>query len=124
MLVNLMVEGAWSIGLAGRQVGPQDTDRPASVDRERRRGRRLRVRRASVGPYVGLLVGGEALSGGTLTSAKFFPNGVIALGLDYRLSPHLAVGAALRQQFTAVESSTYPSFTQAFARLEYTTWGW
>lgn len=120
---NLMVEGAWSIASLGDKPGPKiPTDRPASIAN------------ADVGvgyvfdvlqwvPYVGLLVGGEALSGGTLTSAKFFPNGVIALGLDYRLSPHLAVGAALRQQFTAVESSTYPSFTQAFARLEY-TWGW
>jgi outer membrane protein with beta-barrel domain len=120
---NLMVEGGWSIASLRDKPGPKiPSDRPAWIAN------------ADVGvgyvfdvlqwvPYAGLLVGGEALSGGTLPRGKFFPNAVVALGLDYRLSPRLAVGAALRQQFTALESSTYPSFTQAFARLEY-TWGW
>ena len=120
---NLMVEGGWSIASLRDKPGPKiPNDRPAWIAN------------ADVGvgyvfdvlqwvPYVGILVGGEALSGGSLGGGKLLPNGVIAIGLDYRLSPRVALGAALRQQFTAIESSTYPSFTQAFARLEY-TWGW
>jgi Outer membrane protein beta-barrel domain len=120
---NLMVEGSWSVASLSEKRGPKiPSDRPAWLAN------------ADVGvgyvfdvlqwvPYAGILVGGEALSGGTLGRAKILPTGVIALGLDYRLSPHLALGVALRQHFTAVDSAAYPSFTQAFARLEY-TWGW
>lgn len=120
---NLMVEGAWSVASLRDKPGANvPNDRPAWLAN------------ADVGvgyvldvlqwvPYAGLLVGGEAMSGGTLTRGKLLPNAVIALGLDYRLTPRLAVGAALRQQFVAIDVSTYPSFTQAFGRLEY-TWGW
>jgi hypothetical protein len=120
---NLMVEGAWSVAALRDKAGTGiPSDRPAWLAN------------ADVGigyvfdvlqwvPYAGVLVGGEALSGGSLARGRFLPNAVIALGLDYRLTPRLAVGAALRQQFVAIDTSTYPSFTQAFARVEY-TWGW
>ena len=73
-------------------------------------------------PYAGLLVGGYGLSGGTIPGVKFLPGAAIALGLDYRLNPALSVGVAVRQHLVS-ETSTYPSFTQALARVEY-TWGW
>jgi hypothetical protein len=53
---------------------------------------------------------------------KVLPGVEFALGLDYRCSRRLALGVALRQHMMS-EVSTYPSFSQAFARLEY-TWGW
>jgi hypothetical protein len=123
---NLMVEAGWSIASLRDKPGPMTpSDRPASLAN------------ADVGvgyvfdvlqwvPYAGLLVGGEALTGGSLEHAKLLPGVVIALGLDYRLTPKWSLGVALRQHFVPLdgsESSTYPSFTQCFARLEY-TWGW
>jgi hypothetical protein len=73
-------------------------------------------------PYAGLLVGGYALSGGTIQGAKVLPGAAFALGLDYRFGRSLAAGISIRQHMLT-EVSTYPSFTLAFARLEY-TWGW
>jgi hypothetical protein len=73
-------------------------------------------------PYGGVLVGGYDLSGGTISGTKLLVGAVIALGCDYRFGRTLAAGIALRQHMLT-ESSTYPSFTQAFARLEY-TFGW
>ncbi len=73
-------------------------------------------------PYIGLLVGGYAFAGGNIDGAKLLPGGAIALGLDYRIRPHFTVGVAVRQHFVT-EVNTYPSFTQAFARLEF-NWGW
>jgi hypothetical protein len=83
-------------------------------------------------PYAGVLVGGYDLSGGTIPGTKFLLGVAIAIGCDYRFDRTLAVGIALRQHMLTdpstwaagdIASSTYPSFTQAFARLEY-TWGW
>ncbi|MGH7272195.1 MAG: outer membrane beta-barrel protein [Polyangiaceae bacterium] len=73
-------------------------------------------------PYAGLLVGGYALSGGTLGGVKILPGAEIALGLDYRVDRSLSVGVALRQHWLT-EQTTYPSFSQALARVEY-SWGW
>jgi hypothetical protein len=73
-------------------------------------------------PYVGVLVGGYALSGGTIGGTKLLPGAAAALGLDYRLGPTLSIGAVLEEHFVS-ETSTYPSFTQALTRIEY-TWGW
>jgi hypothetical protein len=73
-------------------------------------------------PYAGVLVGGYALTGGTIAGTKVLPGAGFALGLDYRLGRSWAVGFAFRQHFVT-EPSTYPSFTQLFARFEY-TWGW
>jgi hypothetical protein len=73
-------------------------------------------------PYVGVLVGGYALSGGTISGTKVLPGAAATLGLDYRFSPSLSVGAMLEEHLLS-ETSTYPSFTQALTRIEY-TWGW
>jgi|CZKU01.1.fsa_nt_gi hypothetical protein len=73
-------------------------------------------------PYAGVLIGGYGLSGGTIPGVKILPGAEIALGLDYRLSSSMAVGVALRQHFVS-DTTTYPSFSQALARVEY-NWGW
>jgi outer membrane protein W len=53
---------------------------------------------------------------------KLLPGAAIALGLDYRISRDWAVGVSARQH-AFLDLSTYPSYTQAFARVQY-TWGW
>jgi hypothetical protein len=121
---NLMVEGAWSLVALGERAKDAHTPRtrPASVAN------------ADVGigyvldvlqwvPYGGLLLGGYALGGGTIEGAKVLPGAEIALGLDYRFGPRWAAGFAFRQHMLFTEASTYPSYTQLFARWEY-TWGW
>jgi len=119
---NLMVEGAWSLVALSEARG--DTIPPT---------RPTWVANADVGvsyvfdvlqwvPYAGVLVGGYALSGGTISGIKLLPGFELALGLDYRFDRRLAAGVAFRQHMTS-EVSTYPSFTQLFARIEY-TWGW
>ncbi len=120
---NLMVDGAWSaVDIGEKAQGPTTP-----------KTRPMNVTNVDVGvayvfdvlqwvPWAGVLVGGYALAGGTLPSAKLLPGAAIALGLDYRWSRTLLFGVSVRQHaFT--ESSTYPSFTQAFARIEY-SWGW
>jgi hypothetical protein len=119
---NLMVEGAWSLVALGEASDPKTpTTRPAWVAN------------ADVGlgyvfdvlrwvPYGGVLVGGYALSGGSIHGVKVLPGLELALGLDYRLNRRFAVGLALREHLM-YETSKYPSFSQAFARFEY-TWGW
>ncbi|MGA7124192.1 MAG: hypothetical protein WBY94_29085 [Polyangiaceae bacterium] len=74
-------------------------------------------------PYGGALVGGYALTGGAISGASLLPGFVGALGLDYRFDRSWAAGVAFREHFLLTELSTYPSFTQVFARFEY-TWGW
>jgi len=73
-------------------------------------------------PYAGVLVGGYDLSGGTIAGMKLLPGAAIAIGFDYRFDRSFAAGFALRQHMLT-DASTYPSFTQAFARVEY-CWGW
>lgn len=118
---NLMAEGAWSLVSLGTRAAGSPRTLPAWIAN------------ADVGvayvldvlqwvPYAGLLFGGYAFAGGTIDGAKLLPGAAIALGLDYRIRPHFTVGVAVRQHFVS-ETNTYPSFTQAFARLEY-TWGW
>lgn len=68
-------------------------------------------------PYAGLLAEGYAVGGD-----KWLGGAAIALGLDYRFSRTVAAGFAIREHTTTLPR-TYPSFTQALARLEY-TWGW
>lgn len=84
-------------------------------------------------PYAGLLVGAYDLSGGSINGMKVLPGAAIALGLDYRWSPTLSFGVAIREHFVSAgffqnalsqtNTSTYPSFTQVLGRIEY-TWGW
>jgi hypothetical protein len=120
---NLMVEGTWSLVSLGQSSGKGiPSTRPSWVGS------------AGVGvgyvfdvlswvPYAGVLVGGYALSGGSIGGVDVLPGVAIALGLDYRFTRRLAGGVALRQHVLVTDTSTYPSFTQAFARVEY-TWGW
>lgn len=120
---NLMVEGGWSLLALGEKVQSASTPRT----------RPAWAANADVGvayvfdvmrwvPYVGLLGGGYALAGGTIQATKWLAGGVIALGVDYRFNRSLAAGVAVRQHMLT-DPGTYPSFTQAFLRLEY-TWGW
>jgi len=74
-------------------------------------------------PYFGLLVGGYRLSGGTLDSALVLPGAELAVGLDYQLSRHWAIGLAGRQHLLFTKASTYPSYTTVMLRLEY-MWGY
>jgi hypothetical protein len=120
---NLMAETGWSL------VALHETPQSASTPRTRPAW----VANAGAGigyvfdvlrwvPYAGVLVEGYALSGGTIHGVSILPGAAIALGFDYRFSRSMAAGAALRQHMF-LDMSTYPSFTQLFARLEY-TWGW
>jgi hypothetical protein len=121
---NLMAEGAWSLVALGEKVQSPTTPRtlPASVaNLDVGIGYVLDVLQWV--PYGGLLVGGCALAGGTIDGIKIRPDAEIALGLDYRFGRSLATGVAFRQHMLLTAMSTYPSFTQVFARLEY-TWGW
>jgi hypothetical protein len=120
---NLMVEGGYSLVALGQTADSPKTPQtyPESVAN------------ADVGigyvfdvltwvPYAGILVGGYSLSGGTIPETKLLPGVEAALGLDYRVGPSVSIGVAAREHFMS-ETSTYPSFTQLFARIEY-IWGW
>jgi hypothetical protein len=119
---NLMVEGAWSlVSLREARDAKTPTTRPTWVaNTDVGLGYVFDV--SQWVPYAGVLVGGYMLSGGTIRRVNVLPGVELALGLDYRFSRSLAAGLAFRQHMMS-EVSTYPSFTQAFARLEY-TWGW
>jgi hypothetical protein len=120
---NLVVDGSWSLVAIGEKALDAHTPatRPASVAS-------LDAGVAYVFdvlrwvPWASLELGGYALDGGTISGVKFLPGAAIALGLDYRLTRSWAVGASVRQH-AFLDLSTYPSFTQTFARFEY-TWGW
>ena len=73
-------------------------------------------------PYFGVLVGPAYFAGGTVDGGKLLPDGQLALGLDYKLNPSWAVGAAVRQHFFFTDMTDYPTYTNVFARFEY-TWG-
>jgi hypothetical protein len=120
---DLMFEGSYSLVALGQTADSPQTPRtyPAWIAN------------ANVGigyvfdvltwvPYVGILVGGYGLSGGTIPSMKILPGAEIAAGLDYRLGSSAAIGVALRQHLLS-ETDTYPSFTQVLARFEL-IWGW
>jgi hypothetical protein len=117
---NLMVEGAWSlVALDETRNAKTPTTHPAwMANADVGVGYVLDVLRWV--PYVGLLVGGYGLAGGSMSGPKVLPGVEVALGLDYRFGRTLTAGVALRQHLL---SDTYPSFTQAFGRVEY-SWGW
>jgi hypothetical protein len=73
-------------------------------------------------PYLGVLAGGYRLSGGTLDDALVLPGAEAALGVDYQLNRHFAIGLAGRQHFLFTKMSTYPTYTTVLLRLEY-MWG-
>jgi hypothetical protein len=120
---NLIVDGDWSLVALGEKVRNGTTPRTLPTN----------VTNVGAGisyvfdvlrwvPWAGILVGGYALAGGTISGIKILPGAALALGLDYRFSRALAIGVSLRQHALS-DMTTYPSFTQAFARIEY-TWGW
>jgi hypothetical protein len=74
-------------------------------------------------PYFGVLAGAGMMTGGTVDSPLFLPDGVIALGLDYRVNHDWSLGVAARQHMFVTRLGDYPSYTTLNARLEY-TWGW
>ncbi len=73
-------------------------------------------------PYFGLLVGGYRFSGAELGQAQYKLGFQAALGMDYRFSRDLAVGAQLRYHTFSDEPFTRHYMT-ACARFEY-VWGW
>jgi hypothetical protein len=74
-------------------------------------------------PWGALEIGGYALDGGTLDGVKGEIGAAIALGLDYRLDRSWSLGASGREHLLFTDMSTYPSFMQLLARVEY-VWGW
>jgi hypothetical protein len=120
---SVMAEGAYSI-VALNQTGDASTPRtrPASVS-HLVGGIGYTIDILTWVPYVGVLVGGFAMSGGTIDGTLFLPGAQLALGLDYKLSHHWSVGAAIRQSMMLTHTSTYPSYTNVFGRFEY-VWGW
>jgi hypothetical protein len=120
---NLIVDGSWSLVAIGEKRLDANTPatRPATVTSlDAGIAYVLDVLRWV--PWGGLMAGGYALGGGTISGTKFLPGIALALGLDYRISRSWAVGLSIRQHVLS-NASTYPSFTQTFARIEY-TWGW
>jgi len=117
--LNLMAEADWSL-VALRETGTPPIRPSWAANADIGVGYVFDVRRWV--PYAGVLVGGYDLSGGTIPGTKVLVGAAIALGCDYRFGRSLAAGIALRQHMLS-DASTYPSFTQAFARVEY-TWGW
>jgi hypothetical protein len=119
---NLMVEGSWSLVSTNE---PRGKDIPHTRPTWESHG--------SVGvayvfdvlrwvPYVGLLIGGYVLGGGTLDGTKVLPGFSFAAGVDYRLNRSFTLGISARQHMMN-EASNYPEFTQLFATAGY-TWGW
>jgi hypothetical protein len=75
-------------------------------------------------PYVGVLLSGFTLHGGTV-DLNVAVGATIAAGIDYQLTrgpKHFAVGVAVRQHFMLSDIVDYPSYTQIFLRAEY-VWG-
>lgn len=120
---NLLVEGAGSL-VALKETGDSSTPRtrPTSVS-HLAGGLAYTLDVIAWVPYFGVLAGGFVLNGGTLDHALVLPGAQLALGLDYKVSRHWNVGVALRQTMFLVKTSTYPSYSNLFARIEY-AWGW
>ena len=73
-------------------------------------------------PYIGVLVSGFMLHGGSIEGARPNIGATIAAGIDYQATRHLALGVAVRQHFIFSDIADYPSYTQIFLRAEY-VWG-
>jgi hypothetical protein len=121
---NLVADAGWS--LVALNEGLTDPTTP--------RNRPTNVTHADVGlayvldvlrwvPWGALEIGGYALDGGTLDSVKVLPGAAVAVGLDYRLNRSWSVGGSGREHLLFTDMSTYPSFLQLLARVEY-VWGW
>lgn len=120
---NLMVEVGSSVVAKGEKLETPETPRtrPATVD-QATAGVGYVIDVLEFVPYIGLLGGAYRMDGGTLENGIFLPGFALALGLDYQLSRHWALGAAVRQHMFLTHTSTYPSYTTALLRVEY-MWG-
>lgn len=121
---NLMAEAASAIVAANQR---QDTPtsprtRPAAVDRVTF-GVGYVIDVIQWVPYVGVLGGGYRMAGGTIDGSLFLPGVELALGLDYQISRHWAVGVAFGEHLLFTKLSTYPSYATGQLRLEY-IWGY
>ena len=74
-------------------------------------------------PWAGIEAGGYAMTADPAGGTQVFPGASLSLGVDYRFSRSWAAGIVLRQHLLFTRDSTLPSFSQGFARIEY-TWGW
>jgi hypothetical protein len=119
---NLMVDGSWSLVSLGEKPAKGVPDTHPSNVTGLDAGIAYVLDVLQWVPWGGLFAGGFALDGGTVPGVRILPGWGIALGLDYRLSRSWAVGFSVRQTMLS-DVSTYPSYTQAFARFEH-TWGW
>lgn len=121
---NLLVEGGHTVVALDQQQ-----DRPDAP-----RNRPAWLSHAGVGigyvldvirwvPYFGVLGNAYWVGGGTLETNRVEAGAALALGLDYQLGRHLAVGVAARQHFLLSNAAAWPSFTTVGARLEW-MWGY
>jgi hypothetical protein len=74
-------------------------------------------------PYVGGLIGVNAIHGGNLEAARALPVAVIAAGFDYQWSRHVATGFAFRQHFHPFSLSEYPTYSVFTLRAAF-SWGY
>jgi hypothetical protein len=119
---NLMVEGSWSLLSTSEPGGKTVPHTRPTWEAHGSAGVAYVFDVLTWVPYVGILVGGYVLGGGTLDNAKPLAGFSLAVGADYRLSRSLSVGISARQHMMS-DPSTYPEFTQLFAQAEY-TFGW
>lgn len=68
-------------------------------------------------PWGGVEGGLYWLSGGTLPATRVSPGGSVAIGLDFFLTPHVAVGVEGRQHFLLAYMDDYSSYTTGLFRV-------
>jgi hypothetical protein len=119
---NLVVEGDWSLLALGSQGDSKTPHTRPTWGADADVGVAYVFDVVRWVPYAGLLVGGYVLSGGNIDGAHILPGAALVLGFDYRFNRAWSAGVAVRQHMLT-DMGTYPSLTQAFARLE-VTWGW
>jgi hypothetical protein len=119
---NLMLEGSWSLVSTNEPRGKNIPHTRPTWETHGSAGVAYVFDVLTWVPYVGLLVGGYVLGGGTLDSTKYLVGFSVAAGVDYRFSRSFSLGISARQHMMN-EASNYPEFTQLFAQAAY-TWGW
>lgn len=120
---NFVAEGAYGIVALDEEKGPTiPATRPASLGHVGA-GATYVLDVIQWVPYVGALGTGYMLNGGSLDKARGVFGVALAAGLDYQVSRSFAVGGAVRQHLMLTAMSTYPTFTEAYLRVEF-MWGW
>lgn len=120
---NFVAEGNFSVVAAEEKIEAPETprNRPTSIGNVS----------AGIGyvidilrwvPYANATTGVYQLAGGTLDSSVFIWGAALAIGLDYQLSRHWAIGVKGQQHLLLTKLSTYPSYTNVLLRFEY-MWG-